>query len=142
MRDGAHVTARAAVFVLLWLTLLDDSVYARDQGGAGLFLIGAMALVGLLLGVVDGLLARGTMTRTILRWAAVAPVTALLLAFAGAVADGAWLPAADLARWVAGLVAMLYFVVVLPAGLGVVLGLGAQGAGRRPERPDTHAPSR
>jgi hypothetical protein len=128
MRDAVQVTARAAVIVLLWLTLLDDTVYAPDQGGAGLFLIGAMAVVGLLWGVVDGLLTRGTITRTLLRWAAVAPLTALLLALAGALADGAWLPPVDLARWVAGLVAMLYFTVVLPAGLGVVLGSAAQGA--------------
>jgi hypothetical protein len=128
MRDVLQVTARAAVFVLLWTTLLDDTGYAQDQAGAGLFLIGAMVLVGLLWGVVDGLLARGTITRTLLRWAAVAPLTALLLTLAGALADGAWLPAVDLARWVAGLVAMLYFVVVLPAGLGVVLGSAAQGA--------------
>ncbi|MGN6577390.1 MAG: hypothetical protein ACTHKG_17090 [Nocardioides sp.] len=128
MRDVVQVTARAAVFVLLWLTLLDDTDYASDQGGAGLFLIGAMVVVGLLWGVVDGLLARGTITRTLLRWAAVAPFTALLLTLAGGLADGAWLPPVDLARWVAGLVAMLYFTVVLPAGLGVVLGSAAQGA--------------
>ncbi len=142
MRDGVQVAARAAVFALLWFTLLDDSGYGQDQGGAGLFLIGAMALVGLLWGVADGLLARGTMTRTMLRWAVVAPVLALLLTVAGAVADGAWLPAVDLLRWVAGLVAMLYFVVVLPAGLGVVLGSGAQGLGRRPGRRDSPSGAR
>jgi hypothetical protein len=128
MRDVVHVTARAAVFVLLWRSLLDDTGYAPQQAGTGLFLIVAMALVGLLWGVVDGLLARGTITRTLLRWAAVAPLTALLLTLAGALADGAWLPAVDSARWVAGLVAMLYFVVVLPAGLGVVLGSVTQDA--------------
>ena len=142
MRDGVQVAARAAVFVLLWLTLLDDSAYTQDQGGAGLFLLGAMALVALLWGVVDGLLARGTMTRTLLRWAAVAPMIAVLLTVGGALADGAWLPAVDLLRWVAGLVAMLYFVVVLPAGLGVVLGSGAHGLGRPPGRRDSHSPAR
>jgi hypothetical protein len=128
MGDVVQVTARAAVLVLLCATLLDDTGLAPDQGGSGLFLIGAMALVGLLWGVVDGLLVRGTITRSLLRWAAVAPATALLLTVLGGLADGAWLPAADLARWVAGLVAMLYFVLVLPAGLGVVLGSAAHGA--------------
>ena len=100
-----------------------------DDGGAGLTLLVLIALVALLWGVVDGLLARGSITRTMLRWAATAPVVAVLTALGGGLADGALLQPVDLVRWTAGLTAMLYFVLVLPAGLGVVTGSGFQGLG-------------
>ena len=133
MREAAQVTLKAVVFVALWLAFPETSGPALDDGGGGggggLTLLLLIALVALLWGVVDGLLARGSITRTMLRWAATAPVVAVLTALGGGLADGAWLHPVDLVRWTAGLTAMLYFVLVLPAGLGVVTGSGLQGLG-------------
>lgn len=130
MREVLQVGLRAAGFVVLWLAFPDSDGLAPDDGGTGLWLLATIALVALLWGVVDGLVSPGAMTRTMLRWAVTAPVVAVLTALGGGLADGFWLSPVDLLRWTAGLTAMLYFVLVLPAGLGVVAGSGAQGLGR------------
>jgi hypothetical protein len=137
MRDVVAVGVRAIVFAVLGLMLRTDPVAAvppESAGAGGLFLLLALAALALLWGLVDGLLTAGTITRTMLRWAAVAPFTTVLLALGGGVVHGAWPEAADAARWLAGLTALLYFVQVLPAGLGVVLGAGAQGLDDRRSR--------
>jgi hypothetical protein len=128
MREAAQVGLKAVVFVALWLAFPEADGPMSDDGGAGLTLLVLIALVALLWGVVDGLLARGSITRCMLRWAATAPVVAVLTAVGG-LADGALLQPVDLVRWTAGLTAMLYFVLVLPAGLGVVSGAGFQSLG-------------
>lgn len=130
MREALQVGLRATAFVALWLAFPDSDGPAADDGGAGLWLLALIALVALLWGVVDGLVSPTAMTRTMLRWAVTAPVVAVLTALGGGLADGAWLTPVDLLRWTAGLTAMLYFVLVLPAGLGVVTGSGLQGLGR------------
>jgi hypothetical protein len=130
MREVLQVGLRAAGFVVLWLVFPDADGLAPDDGGTGLWLLATIALVALLWGVVDGLVNPDAMTRTLLRWAVAAPVVAVLAALGGGLADGYWLAPVDLLRWTAGLTAMLYFVLVLPAGLGVVAGSGAQGLGR------------
>ena len=134
MREVLQVALRSTAFVALWLAFPDSGGPASEDGGAGLWLLALIALVALLWGVVDGLLSPAAMTRTMLRWAVTAPVVAVLTALGGGLADGAWLPPVDLLRWVAGLTAMLYFVLVLPAGLGVVAGSGMQGLGRSADR--------
>jgi hypothetical protein len=134
MREALQVALRAAGFVALWLAFPDTGGSAPDDGGAGLWLLALIALVALLWGVVDGLISPGAMTRTMLRWAVTAPVVAVLTALGGGLADGAWLAPVDLLRWTAGLTAMLYFVLVLPAGLGVVTGAGLQGLDRSTPR--------
>lgn len=134
MREALQVGLRSIAFVALWLAFPDADSPASDDGGAGLWLLGLIALVALLWGVVDGLVSPASMTRTMLRWAATAPVVAVLTALGGGLADGAWLAPVDLLRWTAGLTAMLYFVLVLPAGLGVVTGSGMQGLGRSATR--------
>jgi hypothetical protein len=134
MREALQVALRAAAFVALWLVFPDSVGPASEDGGAGLWLLALIALVALLWGIVDGLVSPTAMTRTMVRWAVTAPVVALLTALGGGLADGAWLPAVDLIRWTAGLTAMLYFVLVLPAGLGVVTGSGLQGLGRSASR--------
>lgn len=134
MREALQVGLRSAAFVALWLAFPDSDGPATDDGRAGLWLLGLIALVALLWGVVDGLVSPAAMTRTMLRWAVTAPVVAVLTALGGGLADGAWLAPVDLLRWTAGLAAMLYFVLVLPAGLGVVTGSGMQGLGRSATR--------
>jgi hypothetical protein len=134
MREALQVGLRSTAFVALWLAFPDSGSPAPDDGRAGLWLLGLIALVALLWGVVDGLVSPASMTRTMLRWAATAPVVAVLTALGGGLADGAWLAPVDLLRWTAGLTAMLYFVLVLPAGLGVVTGSGMQGLGRSATR--------
>jgi hypothetical protein len=134
MREALQVGLRSTAFVALWLAFPDSGIPASDDGRAGLWLLGLIALVALLWGVVDGLVSPASMTRTMLRWAATAPVVAVLTALGGGLADGAWLAPVDLLRWTAGLTAMLYFVLVLPAGLGVVTGSGMQGLGRSATR--------
>jgi hypothetical protein len=134
MREVLQVALRAAAFVALWLAFPDTDGPVADGGGAGLWLLALIALVALLWGVVDGLVSPGAMTRTMLRWAATAPAVAVLSALGGGLADGAWLAPVDLLRWTAGLTAMLYFVLVLPAGLGVVTGAGLQSLGRSTPR--------
>jgi hypothetical protein len=129
MREAAQVGLKAVVFVALWLAFPEADGPRSDDGGAGLTLLVLIALVALLWGVVDGLLSRGSITRTMLRWAATAPVVAVLTALGGGLADGALLQPVDLVRWTVGLTVMLYFVLVLPAGLGVVTGAGLQGLG-------------
>jgi hypothetical protein len=135
MRDLVAVGVRAVVFAVLGLALREDPAPAGPPDAGGLILLVVIAVIALLWGVLDGLWARGTVTRTMLRWVAVAPATTLFLALGGGVVDTAGPEAADVVRWLAGLVAMLYFVLVLPAGLGVVLGAGAQSLDvRRPGR--------
>jgi hypothetical protein len=134
MREALQVGLRSTAFVALWLAFPDSDGPAAADGRAGLWLLGLIALVALLWGVVDGLVSPAAMTRTMLRWALTAPVVAVLTALGGGLADGAWLAPVDLLRWTAGLTAMLYFVLVLPAGLGVVVGSGMQGLGRSASR--------
>jgi hypothetical protein len=131
MREAALVGLKAVVFVGLWLAFpASDGPPPDDGGGTGWLLLVLIALVALLWGVLDGLVAHGSLTRPMLRWAATAPVVAVLTALGGGIADGAWLEPVDLVRWTAGLTAMLYFTLVLPAGLGVVTGSALQGLAR------------
>lgn len=131
MRLVLAVAVRAVVLVVLWLAWPDSPVTGL---GAAWFLFATIALVGLLWGVVDGLLARGSLTTPILRWVLAAPAIALLVPVLGGVAGSAWPATIDVVRWVFALTAMLYFMLVLPAGLGVALGSGVQGLGRSPSR--------
>ena len=127
MRDAAQVGLRAAVFVALWLAFPEtDGPPPHDDPALGVVLLALIALVALLWGVVDGLLAPVAITRVMLRWAATAPVVAVLTGLGNGLADGAGLQVVDLVRWIAALTVMLYFVLVLPAGLGVVTGSGLQ----------------
>jgi len=131
MRFALDVAVRAMTFVVLWLAWPDSPTTGV---GAAWLLFTVVALVGLLWGVVDGLLARGSLTTPILRWALAAPVVALLVPLLGGVTDGSWPAGIDVVRWVFALTAMLYFMLVLPAGLGVALGSGVQDLHRWPSR--------
>ena len=125
------VAVRAVTFVVLWLAWPDSPTTGL---GAAWLLFATISLVGLLWGVVDGLLASGSLTGPLLRWALAAPAIALLVPLLGGVADGTWPASIDIVRWVFALTAMLYFMLVLPAGLGVALGSSVQGLHRWPSR--------
>lgn len=127
MRLALDVAVRAVAFVVLWLAWPDSPTTGL---GAAWLLFATISLVGLLWGVVDGLLARGSLTTPILRWALAAPAIALLVPLLGGVSGAAWPDSIDVVRWVFALTAMLYFMLVLPAGLGVALGSGVQGLHR------------
>lgn len=131
MRFALDVAVRAVTFVVLWLAWPDSPTTGL---GAAWLLFATISLVGLLWGLVDGLLARGPLTAPILRWALAAPAIALLVPLVGGVAEGTWPAGVDVVRWVFALTAMLYFMLVLPAGLGVALGSGVQGLHRWPSR--------
>jgi len=131
MRLALDVAVRAVAFVVLWLAWPDSPTTGL---GAAWLLFATISLVGLLWGVVDGLLARGSLTTPILRWALAAPAIALLVPLLGGVSGAAWPASIDVVRWVFALTAMLYFMLVLPAGLGVALGSGVQGLHRWPSR--------
>ena len=131
MRLALDVAVRAVVFVVLWLAWPDSPTTGL---GAAWLLFATISLVGLLWGVVDGLLAHGSLTTPMLRWALAAPAIALLVPLLGGVAGADWPAGIDVVRWVFALTAMLYFMLVLPAGLGVALGSGVQGLHRWPSR--------
>lgn len=131
MRLAFDVAVRAITFVGLWLAWPDSPTTGP---GAAWLLFATISLVGLLWGVVDGLLTRGALTAPMLRWALAAPAIAMLVPLLGGVAGAAWPASIDVVRWVFALTAMLYFMLVLPAGLGVALGSGVQGLHRWPSR--------
>ncbi len=131
MRLALDVAVRAVAFVVLWLAWPDSPTTGM---GAAWLLFATISLVGLLWGVVDGLLWQGSLTTPILRWVLTGPAVALLVPLVGGVADGTWPATVDVVRWVFALTAMLYFMLVLPAGLGVALGSGVQGLHRWPSR--------
>ena len=131
MRLALDVAVRAVVLVVLWLGWPDSPTTGL---GAAWLLFATISLVGLLWGVVDGLLARGSLTTPMLRWALAAPAIALLVPLLGGIAGADWPAGIDVVRWVFALTAMLYFMLVLPAGLGVALGSGVQGLQRWPSR--------
>jgi hypothetical protein len=136
MRQAVDVAVRTAVFVAVWLAWPDSATSApTDPGtGSGWLLFVVIALVALLWGVVDGLLARGSLTRPLLTWAVTAPATAVLVPLVGGVAEGSWPAGVDTLRWVVALTLMFYFNLVLPAGLGVAAGSSVQGLSRWPSR--------
>ena len=129
MRLALDVAVRAVAFVGLWLAWPDSPTTSL---GAAWLLFATIGLLGLLWGVVDGLLARGSLTTPILRWVLAAPAIALLVPLLGGIAGAAWPESIDVVRWVFSLTAMLYFMLVLPAGLGVALGSGVQELHRWP----------
>jgi hypothetical protein len=131
MRLALDVAVRAVAFVALWLAWPDSPT--TGVGTAWLLFL-VVALVGLLWGVVDGLLAQGSLTVPMLRWALAAPSIALLVPVLGGVAGATWPAGVDVVRWVFALTAMLYFMLVLPAGLGVAVGSSVQGLHRWPSR--------
>lgn len=131
MRLVLDVAVRAVVLVVLWLAWPESPVTGL---GAAWLLFATTALVGLLWGVADGLLARGPLTTPMLRWVLAAPAIAVLVPVVGGIAGTAWPATIDVVRWVFALTAMLYFMLVLPAGLGVALGSSVQGLNRSFER--------
>jgi hypothetical protein len=130
MRAAAEIGLRAGVFVTLWLIWPDAAAPPPDGGGGGWLLFVVLAVVAFLWGLIDGLVARETFTSALLRWAATAPVVAVTVPVLGGVTEGSWPAGVDLLRWVVALTLMLYFLLVLPAGLGVALGSSVQGLGR------------
>ncbi|MFP5252410.1 MAG: hypothetical protein ACLGH4_01265 [Actinomycetes bacterium] len=131
MRLALDVSVRAAVVVALWVAWPDTPTTGP---GAAWLLFATISLVGLLWGVVDGLLADGSLTGPIMRWASAAPAIAVLVPVLGGLAGASWPAGIDVVRWVFALTAMLYFMLVLPAALGVALGSGVQGLHRWPSR--------
>ena len=130
MRHVVEVAVRAGAVVALWLSWPDAGSPATgpSSGGWGLFVV--VALVGFLWGLVDGLLARDTLTVPLLRWACTAPVAAVLMPLVGGVTESGWPADIDTLRWVVVLTLMFYFLLVLPAGLGVATGSSVQGLRR------------
>lgn len=130
MRDAAAVLLRAVVFIAVWVIWGDSSAPAPGDGGMEWLVLVAILLIALLWGLVDGLIAHGGLSRAFLRWGLTAPATALLLPVAWGIDGGGWPGGIDTVRSVTLLVGLFYFLIVLPAGLGVALGSGAQSLGR------------